>query len=72
MFFPKDIDEEQVMHSKGGSIEIVFYDDVNEVIKDVLSFFFSRYQIGLETSMRVNYSVFDGVSLLYYKYYKNF
>ena len=39
MFFPKDIDEEQVMHSKGGSIEIVFYDDVNEVIKDVLSFF---------------------------------
>ena len=40
MFSPKDIDKEQVMHSKGGTIEIVFYHDVNEVNEDVLSLFF--------------------------------
>ena len=33
--FSKDNDEEQVMHSKSDNIEVMTYDDANEVIKDI-------------------------------------
>ena len=47
---PKDIDEELVMHSKSGNIEIMINDKANEVIEELFQSLHSRYQIGLETS----------------------
>ena len=41
--FSKDTDEEQVMHSKTDNIEIMIYDNLNEVIKDIFMSFLSRY-----------------------------
>ena len=46
------------------------YDNPNEVIKEIFESPFSRYQIGLETSVRGSRFIFDGVSLLYYKCHK--
>ena len=60
-------DEEQVMNSKSNNIEIMTYDNINEVVKEIFEWFFSRYQIGLETSMGGSDFIFDGVNLLYYK-----
>ena len=45
-------------------------DNTNEVIKEIFELLFSRYQIGLETSMRGSNFIFDGVNLQYYKYHK--
>ena len=42
-------------------------DKVNEFFKEI---FISRYQIGLETSMKVSIFLFDYVHLLYYKCHK--
>ena len=47
---PKDIDEELVMHSKSGNIEIMIDDKANEVIEELFQSLHSRYQIGLKTS----------------------
>ena len=47
----KDTNEEQVMHSKSDNIEVMIYDDTNEVIEKNFELLLSRYQIGLETSM---------------------
>ena len=43
--------EERVMHSKRGNIEFMSYDNENEVVNELFEILFSRYQIGLETSM---------------------
>ena len=66
----KDIDEEQVMHRKSDNIEVMTYHNANEVIEDIFSLLLSRYQIGLETSMRGSDFIFDGNNLLYYKCHK--
>ena len=58
------------MHLKSDNIEVMTYDNPNEVIKEIFESPFSRYQIGLETSMTGNGFIFDGVSLLYYKCHK--
>ena len=50
-FSSKDTNEEQVMHSKSDNIEVMIYDDTNEVIEKNFELLLSRYQIGLETSM---------------------
>ena len=47
----KDTDEEHVMHSKS--------DNANEVIKEIFESLLSRYQIGLETSMKGSDFIFD-------------
>ena len=47
----KDTNEEQVMHSKSDNIEVMIYDNTNEVIEKNFELLLSRYQIGLETSM---------------------
>ena len=47
---PKDIDEQLVMHSKSGNIEIMIDDKANQVIEELFQSLHSRYQIGLETS----------------------
>ena len=55
------------MHLKSDNIEIMINDKADEVIEERFQTRFSRYQIGLETSMKGNECVFDCVHLLYYK-----
>ena len=40
------------MHLKGNNIRIMINDKANEVIEKKFQLLLSRYQIGLETSMR--------------------
>ena len=48
----KYVDEELVMHSKSDNTEFMPYDNANEVVNELFKSLLSRYQIGLETSMR--------------------
>lgn len=45
-------------------------DREDEVIKNILESFISRYHIGLETSIRSNDFIFDYIVLLYCKCHK--
>ena len=47
----KDNDEEHVIHSKSGNIEILINDKSDEVIEKLFESLLNRYQIGLKTSM---------------------
>ena len=47
------------MHSKSDNIEVITYDNANEVIKEIFESLLSRYQIGLETSMKGSDFIFD-------------
>ena len=67
----KDNDEERVMHSKSGNIEIMINSKRDEVIEELSESLLSRYQIGSETSIKGSEFVFDFVHLLYYKCYKS-
>ena len=62
-----DIVEQRVMYSKSDNIEIMINDKVDEVIGTLFESL-CRYQIGLETSVKGSYFVFDCVHLLYYKF----
>ena len=66
----KDVDEERVMHSKSGNTELMPYDNANEVVNELFELLLSRYQIGLETSIKWSDFVVDSVQLLYYKCHK--
>ena len=66
----KDNDEERAIHSTSGNIELMIYDNTNEVIKELFESLLNRYQIGLETSIRSIDFIFDCVHLLYYKCHK--
>ena len=48
----KDTDDEQVMHSGNNNVEVMTYDNANEVIEEIFESLFSRYQIGSETSVK--------------------
>ena len=61
----KDVDEEYVMHWKSNNIEFMLYDNANKAVNELFKNL-SRYRIGLETSMRGSYVIFDLVQLLYY------
>ena len=52
------------MHSKSDNMEVMTYDNANEVIEKIFESLFSRYQIGLETSTRGSGFILDGVNLL--------
>ena len=58
------------MHSKSDNMSLMTYNNANEVIKGIFESHLSRYQIGLETSMKSSDFIFDGVRLLYFKCYK--
>ena len=58
------------MLSKSDNIEFMSYDNTNEVVNELFESVLSRYQIGLETSMRGSNFILDSVQLLYYKYRK--
>ena len=66
----KDVDEERVMHSNSGNTELMPYDNANEVVNELFELLLSRYQIGLETSIKWSDFVVDSVQLLYYKCHK--
>ena len=50
----KDNDEEHVMHSKSDNIKIMSNDKADEVIEELFQSLLSRYQVGLEASMKVS------------------
>ena len=58
------------MHSKSDNMEVMAYDKAVEVIKDLFETLLSRYQIGLETSLRGSDFIFDSVYLLHCKFHK--
>ena len=58
------------MHSERDNIEIMINHKADEVTKELFQSPLSRYEIGLETSMRGSELVFDCVHLLYYKCHK--
>ena len=62
----KVVEEESVMHWKSDNIEFMPDDNAIEVDES----FLSRYQIGLETSIKESDFIFDSVQLLYYKCHK--
>ena len=53
------------MHTEGANTEFMIYDNVNEVIEELFQSLLSRYQTGLETSMRSSDFMFECVHLLY-------
>ena len=55
------------MHSKSVNIEIMINYKPEEVIKELFQPLLSRYQIGLETSVKGGEFFFDYVCSLYYK-----
>ena len=67
--FSKDADEERVIHSKSNNTELMTYDNANDIVDELFESLFSRYQIGLEASMRETNFIFDTVQL-YCKCYK--
>ena len=56
--------ENDLYHSKSGNTEFMTYDNANNIVDELFESLFSRYQIGLETSMRGNNFIFDSVQLL--------
>ena len=55
------------MPSKSDNIEVMAYDDANDVIEKHFESLLSRYQVGLETQMRGCDFIFDCVNLMYCK-----
>ena len=53
------------MHSKSDNIEFMPSDNANEVVDKLSESFLSRYQIGLEISIRRSNFVFGSVQLLH-------
>ena len=43
----ENVDELHVMHSKSDNIELMPYDNANEVVNELFESLLSRYQIGL-------------------------
>ena len=66
----KDNNEERVIHSKSDNIEIMINDKGDEVIEELFQSHLSRYQFGLETSMKCSDFIIDCVHILYYKCHK--
>ena len=65
--FSEDADKKKVMHSKSDSVELMTYDNVNDIVDELFVSLFSRYQIGLEISVRGSDFIFDSVQVLHYK-----
>ena len=71
----KDNDEELVIHSRNDNIELIndkLLMIIDKIIEEIVEKRFqshlSRYQFGLETSMKVSDFIFDCVNLLQCKY----
>ena len=68
--FSKSVDEEHLMHLKSDKIKFMLYDNTNEVVNELFEPLLSRYEFGLEKSMRGSDFIFDSIQLLFYKYHK--
>ena len=55
------------MHSKSDNMEIMINDKADEIIEELFDSLFSRYQFGLETSMKGSDFIFDDNDSLYCK-----
>ena len=55
------------MHPKSDNIETMTNDNASEVIQEIFQSLLSRYQTGLEISIRGSDLIFDDATLLYYK-----
>ena len=67
--FSVDNNEERVLDSKSGNIEIMINDEADEAIKELSHSLKNRYQNNLE-SVKGSKFVFDYINLLYYKCHK--
>ena len=63
LIFSKDNDKEQSMHSKSYNIEVMTYDNANEIIQKKIKSLLSKHQIALETSIKDSDFIFDSVNL---------
>lgn len=57
----KDTNQWRTMNSKRDNIEVLTYDNLDEVIEELFDLLRSRYQIVLETQMRGINFIFDCV-----------
>ena len=53
------------MHSSSGNIKFTTYSDANDVVEILFNSLSSKYQDGLETSMKLRDFIFDSVQLMY-------
>ena len=65
----KDNDEERVMHSKSDNIEIMIYDEADEVTKELFNSLENKHQNNSE-SMKGSAFVVNYIYSLYYKCHK--
>ena len=63
----KDTEEERVKHLSRNNIKFISDSEVNYVIEKLFKSLRSKYQDGLETSMKGSDFIFDSVQLMYYK-----
>ena len=66
----KDADEEQVIHLKSNNIEVMTYDNTNDIMKEVFESPLSKYQIGLETLKEALFKR-GGLYIEYFNWIKN-
>ena len=63
----EDINEERAMHSQSANMKIMINDEADEVTEELFESPFSRYNIGLEDSMKGSDFMFDYLDLLLYR-----
>ena len=61
----KDSEEERWVHTSKNDIIFTFYSVVNDVTEKLFKSLRSKYQNGLETSMKGSDFIFDSVKLMY-------
>ena len=66
----RETDQERVIHSISDNVEIMIKDKPDKVTENFFQSLLSRYQTGLETSMKGRDLIFDCVNLLYYECHK--
>lgn len=63
----RDDDDKQLMHSKRDNIEIMIVNKTDGIINELFESFLTRYQLGLERSMKGSDFVFDSIDGMHYK-----
>ena len=58
------------MHSRSDYIKFTTYSYANDIVEILFNSLSSKYQDGLETSMKGSDFIFDSVQLMYYKCHK--
>ena len=66
----KDNDEEHAMHSGKDNMELMITDKEDEIRDKLFQSLLSRYQIGLQKSVKSSDIIFDCVNFLQYKYHR--